>query len=121
MMDDIIGMDIATGRTISGLEHIQQSCGVILNTAIGTRVERREFGSLVPVLLDRPLNGKTRMQLLAATAIALRTWEPRITIAGMNLAISTTRHGAATIELDTMRATGPTAGQRGRINVEVGT
>lgn len=118
-MAECIGMNIHTGRTISGLDHIRQSCGVILNTTIGTRVERREFGSLVPELLDRPLNGKTRLQLLAATAIALRTWEPRITIAGMKMAISTTRPGAASIDLDTIRTTGPSAGQRARIDVEV--
>lgn len=118
-MAECIGMNIHTGRAITGLDHIRQSCGVILNTPIGTRVERREFGSLVPALLDRPLNGKTRLQLMAATAIALRTWEPRITIAGMNLAISTTQPGAAAIELDTIRTTGPSAGQRARMNVEL--
>lgn len=118
-MAECIGMNMRTGRALSGLEHIQQSSGVILNTPIGTRIERREFGSLVPELLDRPLNGKTRLQLLAATAIALRTWEPRITLAGMTLAISTTRPGAATIGLDTIRTSGPSAGQRARINVEV--
>ena len=118
-MAECIGMNIHNGRTISGLDHIRQSCGIILNTPIGTRVARREFGSLIPALLDRPLNGKTRMQLLAATAMALRTWEPRITLAGMTLAISTTRSGAATIGLDTIRTSGPSAGQRARINIEV--
>ena len=118
-MAECIGMNIHNGRTISGLDHIRQSCGIILNTPIGTRVARREFGSLIPALLDRPLNGKTRMQLLAATAMALRTWEPRITLAGMTLAISATRPGAATIGLDTIRTSGPSAGQRARINIEV--
>lgn len=119
-MAECIGMDRHSGRQLDSLDHIRQSCGIILNTPIGTRVERRAFGSLLPQLLDRPLNGKTRMQLLAATAIALRTWEPRISVAGMHLALDAMRDGAATIELDTIRTSGPSAGQRARLHVEVG-
>lgn len=118
-MIDGIGMDMHTGRQLAGLDHIRQSCGIILNTPIGTRVARREFGSLIPALLDRPLNGKTRMQLLAATAMALRTWEPRIVVAGITLAIDPARPGAATLTLDTRYSSGPSAGRRARLQIEV--
>lgn len=35
---------------------------------------RRDFGSVVPDLLDAPQNTVTRMQLMGATAIALAQW-----------------------------------------------
>jgi len=74
------GMSIATGRAIDGLDHLRQSIAVILMTPLGSRVMRRNFGSLLPVLLDAPDNGATRVRLYSAVAGALMTWEPRLRI-----------------------------------------
>lgn len=71
-------MNRHTGRAITGLEHLRQSVGDILSTPIGSRVMRREYGSLVPELLDHPDNDATRVRLNAAVAGALMRWEPRI-------------------------------------------
>lgn len=58
---------------------------------------RRDFGCVVPDLLDAPQNTVTRMQLMGATAIALAQWEPRISLTTVNVVFSET--GAVTAEL----------------------
>lgn len=72
------GMDRNTGKPIDGTEHLAQSIGDILSTPIGTRPMRRDYGSMLFDLIDQPLNGATRLLIYAATALALRRWEPRI-------------------------------------------
>ena len=74
------GTDANTGKALSGLEHLRQSVRDILTTPIGTRVMRREYGSQLYALLDAPLNRSTLMDLYAATADALRRWEPRLRV-----------------------------------------
>lgn len=76
----LAGMNKNTGRQITELEHIRQSVADILTTPIGTRIMRRDYGSHVPELIDQPQNGATRLKLMAATAMALLIWEPRIDI-----------------------------------------
>ncbi len=84
-------MNAHTGGTIDRLAHIRQSIADILTTRIGSRVMRREYGSQLPELIDAPFNDTTRLQVYAATAMALMRWEPRIRlsrvqITGQNLA-----------------------------------
>ncbi|ABX35240.1 GPW/gp25 family protein [Delftia acidovorans SPH-1] len=71
-------MNRHTGRRIEGMEHLRQSVADILSTPIGSRVMRRDYGSLVPALLDQPDNNATQARLRAAVASALMRWEPRI-------------------------------------------
>ena len=71
-------MNRHTGRRIEGMEHLRQSVADILSTPIGSRVMRRDYGSLVPALLDQPDNTATQARLRAAVASALMRWEPRI-------------------------------------------
>jgi len=74
------GVRASDGAPIGGLEHMRQSVGKILNTRIGTRVLRRDFGSDVPNLLDRPIDGELRAGIYIATVEALSKWEPRLVI-----------------------------------------
>jgi len=74
------GTDANTGKALSGLDHLRQSVRDILTTPIGTRVMRREYGSQLYALLDAPLNRSTLMDIYAATADALRRWEPRLRV-----------------------------------------
>lgn len=76
----MIGMSATTGKPLSGAEHIAQSIGDILSTPLGTRVMRRDYGSVLFELIDQPANAATMMLLRAATAVALRRWEPRISL-----------------------------------------
>ncbi len=71
-------MSSNTGKSLGGAAHIAQSIGDILSTPIGTRIMRRDYGSMLFELMDRPANAATLMLLRAATADAVRLWEPRI-------------------------------------------
>lgn len=98
-------MNAVTGRKLEGLDHIRQSVADIITTPIGSRVMRRDYGSLVPELLDMPMSDALMMQVYAATVIAVSRWEQRITITGTRYNVSTENQGRATVEL-----TGKTAG-----------
>ncbi|RAH37525.1 baseplate assembly protein [Halomonas sp. SL1] len=93
------GMNAENGRSLERLEHIQQSVRDILTTPIGTRVMRREYGSLLPELIDRPLSDALLLQAYAATVMALLRWEPRLRVAAVHRSVSTTQPGRATLEI----------------------
>ena len=79
------GIDAHTGKAIEGLAHLQQSISDILETPYGTRVMRREYGSLLPYLIDQPFHAATRLRLYAATATALMRWEPRVQLSRVTM------------------------------------
>ncbi len=79
------GMSATTGKPLSGNAHLAQSLGDILSTPLGSRTMRRDYGSLLFDLIDQPINGALRMLLHAATAIAIRRWEPRIRLRRVQL------------------------------------
>lgn len=58
-----------------GWDHIQQSIATILTTPLGTRVMRRDYGSEIPRLVDRPMTEPVIMAVFVAAAMAL---EPRL-------------------------------------------
>lgn len=58
-------MNRQTGGAIGELDHIGQCITDILITRIGTRVMRREYGSLLPELVDHPFNDATRLRVYA--------------------------------------------------------
>lgn len=89
------GMSVTTGKAIEGEEHLRQSIADILTTPIGSRVGRRDYGSLFFQLLDQPMNGLGRVRLFAAAALALSRWEPRLRITGF--ALATNAQGATAI------------------------
>ena len=72
------GMSRTTGKTIDGFDHLRQSIQDILTTPVGTRVHRRDYGSRLPRLVDRPINEGLVAELVAAAAEALDQWEPRL-------------------------------------------
>lgn len=79
------GMNAETGKPLAGDAHLGQSIADILTTPIGTRVMRRDYGSALFELIDAPLNALTRLRLFAATADALRRWEPRLRLTRVKL------------------------------------
>lgn len=98
-MTGLSGMSSVTGKAIDGAAHLAQSIADILSTPIGTRTMRRDYGSMLPLLLDQPLNQATRLLVFAATAIALARWEPRVRIKRVGLS-GENAAGAATIDLE---------------------
>lgn len=102
----MIGMNATTGKPITGAQRRAQSIGRILTTPIGTCVMRRDFGSLLFELIDRPLNVATAMLLRAATAIAIRRWEPGFRITRVMLS-GAAADGAILIEIQGVDAQAP--------------
>ncbi|ALI09112.1 MULTISPECIES: GPW/gp25 family protein [Pseudomonas] len=92
-------MNRHTGASLSSEESIAQSMSDILSTRLGTRVMRREYGSLLPDLVDHPFNDITRLQVYAATVIALMRWEPRISLSRVQF-LGTTLQGQASLDIE---------------------
>lgn len=80
-----IGMNANTGQTINDIDHIKQSIQDILITPIGSRVMRRDYGSLLFQLLDQPQNDVTTLKLFSAIYSALLQHEPRIQISAIDV------------------------------------
>lgn len=78
------GMSRISGRSMTNnapeYAHVHQSLDDIYSTLIGTRICRRDYGSLVPHLIDQPCNEATRLKLMSAAVTAAIRWEPRIKI-----------------------------------------
>lgn len=99
-------MNKKTGAALDEIEHIKQSVNDILSTPLGSRIMRREYGSALPDLIDKPLNNATLLQCYAATAIALAQFEPRINLTKATMHASTTAPGKAQLTLEATRLVG---------------
>ncbi|EFB5211952.1 GPW/gp25 family protein [Citrobacter freundii] len=92
-----IGMSRNDGQAISDTEHLRQSVRDILLTPQGSRLARREYGSLLSALIDQPQNPALRLQIMAAVYVALNRWEPRLTLD--SITISGNFDGSMVVEL----------------------
>ena len=79
-----LGMNSQTGLSISEVEHIRQSVRDILVTPVGSRVMRREYGSLLSQMIDQPQTPALRLQIMAACYSAIQKWEPRIRLTSIS-------------------------------------
>lgn len=94
-----------TGRLLNRQEDISQSILTILTTPIGSRVRRRDYGSLLPDLVDSPANAAGILAIIAATADAITRWERRVVFNGA--AVEPAFDGQTALSLDlTDRDTG---------------
>lgn len=109
------GLNATTGRPLADLDHIRQSVRDILITPIGSRIERRTYGSLLPDLIDQPANPANRLRLMAATVMAILQWEPRLSLNSVSIALDL--QGNAQIDMDATRKDGQRAGHRLNISV----
>ncbi|NBB57241.1 baseplate assembly protein [Pantoea vagans] len=92
-----IGMNRETGGTMTDLDHIRQSVRDILLTPVGTRVMRRQYGSLLSALIDQPQNEVLRLQIMSACYMAILKWEPRVTLTAISF--ESYINGAMVVEL----------------------
>lgn len=97
------GMNATTGAALNGIAHIQQSLRDILLTPIGSRVMRRDYGSVVADLIDQPLNNATLLQLYAGVAMAIAQWEPRVVLERIQQSIDPSAPGNAQLTLQIIR------------------
>ncbi|MGK7622027.1 GPW/gp25 family protein, partial [Salmonella enterica] len=62
-----------------------------------SRIARREYGSLLPALIDQPQNPALRLQIMSAVYVALNRWAPRLTLD--SITINRNFHGSMVDEL----------------------
>lgn len=98
---NVKGMSRSTGQRIDQTNHILQSVRDILMTPIGSRVMRRDYGSLLPFLIDAPINAYFIMQLRASVIHALMRWETRVTPTRIELMTdNNTSQGVASLMIE---------------------
>lgn len=100
-----LGMNSQTGLSVSEAEHIGQSVRDILVTPVGSRVMRREYGSLLSALIDQPQSPALRLQIMAACYSAIQKWEPRISLTTITFERSET-YGGLYVDITGTRSTG---------------
>lgn len=81
----MIGMSKSTGGLLDDDAHLAQSIEVLLTTPIGSRCMRRDYGCLLPELVDQPGTPVTVMRWFGAIATALLRWEPRVRLRKVRL------------------------------------
>ncbi|EBA7949887.1 GPW/gp25 family protein [Salmonella enterica] len=99
-----LGMSQSNGKAITDTDHLGQSVRDILLTPQGSRIARREYGSLLSTLIDRPQNPALRLQIMSAVYVALSRWEPRLTLD--SITISSNFDGSMVVELTGQRNNG---------------
>ena len=97
-----IGMNRDTGEALTDLDHIRQSVRDILITPLGSRVMRRNYGSLLSALIDQPQNDALRLQIMSACYVAILQWEPRVRLTAINF--ESNFNGGMVVELTGTRA-----------------
>ncbi len=79
------GINNKTGKYLKDIDHLTQSIKDILATPIGSRVMRPDYGSSIFKLIDNPVNETFKINIFAATAEALKKWEPRFKLTSVSL------------------------------------
>lgn len=92
------GMNPDGTGVLTDTDHLWNSVRDILTTPLATRVMRRDYGSLIPDLIDMPENETTRLQCMSAAVIALTIWEPRIAL--NTISINYGKDGKVTADLE---------------------
>lgn len=92
-------MNRETGAAVDELDHIAQCMTDILTTRIGTRVMRREYGSLLPELVDYPFNDVTRLRVYSGAVMALMRWEPRVSLSRVQF-VGANLQGKSVLDLE---------------------
>ena len=95
-----VGVNTVGGiATVRGVDEIEQAMYLILATTPGERPMRPEFGcALVDFLFD-PIDATTCGRIERAVEQALRRWEPRVEIEGVDVVIDPDADGRVFIDI----------------------
>lgn len=77
-----VGIDQSTGKVLVGWPHVAQSINKIVTTELGSRIERRDFGSRLSTLIDQPQNEETLLDFFMTIAETLQPRRVRNSIYG---------------------------------------
>jgi phage baseplate assembly protein W len=94
-------MSRENGKQLEYMDHLRQSIIDILTTPIGTRVHRRDYGSILPRLVDRPVNTSLVQEVITGVADALEKWEPRVKLERIRLVSA--EPGELTLQMTAIR------------------
>ncbi len=73
------------GSDLSEIEHIKQSLEDIATTPIGSRLMRRDYGTLLANLIDQPISEVLYLKIYSTLYTAYVRWEDRIEISQINV------------------------------------
>lgn len=93
----MLGMNVKTGKPLSGVAHLQQSIRDIITTPIGSRVMRRDYGCGLFELLDSPYSTSMVGDITLVISNALERWEPRFELE--SVAVQPTGAGKVSIDI----------------------
>ena len=71
----MMGMNKYTGTSLDGAAHRRQRIANILSTPIGSRPKRRDYGSRLFALTDKPMTPALMIDVIHASAEAIAKWE----------------------------------------------
>jgi phage baseplate assembly protein W len=93
------GMNRYTGKLIvRDKDHVRQSIQDILETPIGTRAMRRDYGSRLFYLVSAPITNE--IDVYAAVAESLDKWEPRFELTEVKIKSDPKTRGRVEIEVN---------------------
>ena len=73
------------GSDLTEIEHINQSLEDIATTPIGSRLMRRDYGTLLANLIDQPISEVLYLKIYSTLYTAYVRWEDRVDISQMNV------------------------------------
>ena len=91
------GINKHTGKSISGIDYLQQRLDTLFTTPRMTRVMRRAYAGIFH-LVDKPVNQAFLVDLYAATAVAIKRWEPELNI--KRITLESVAQGKVVLQLD---------------------
>ncbi|MFX7294381.1 GPW/gp25 family protein [Acinetobacter baumannii] len=74
-----------SGSLITEIESIKQSIEDIVTTPLGSRIMRREYGSIVADLIDQPMSEVLKVKIYSAIYTPVSRWEKRISIENLKI------------------------------------
>jgi phage baseplate assembly protein W len=83
----------------AGERDIEQAIGIVLNTMLGERVMRPEFGCRIHELVFAPHNAATEGLAALYVREALDRWEPRINVLAVDIETDPAHDGALLINI----------------------
>lgn len=95
--DPSVGINSATGGTITGWAHVQQSLRDMFLTRFGSRLMREWYGSFVPEALGRNISRSEMLPVIASITSAIEQWEPRFLVVDVVVDGTAIRSGALVI------------------------
>ncbi len=78
------GMDAKTGKALEAIDHLKQSIIDILTTPVSSRIMRRDYGSRLFELVDKPIDRDLTLKYRRHYNYRRTTWKTLFRVANRN-------------------------------------